>query len=422
MILIKDGRVMDPKSGTDELLDVVIDGDRVKYIGKFQRGEQYDEIIEAKGKIVAPGLIDVHVHFREPGLTYKEDIQSGAKAAAKGGFTTVVCMANTKPVVDTPEVLQQVLEAAQQTDIHVLTVAAVSKGMQGKELSDFEELKKQGAVGFSDDGIPLMDTRLILQAMELAKELDVPLSFHEEDPSLIGMAGVHQGKVSEALGTGGAPSVSESVMVARDCMLALHTGAKVNIQHISCREAVDCVRMAKKLGANVVAEATPHHFSLTQEAVLEHGSLAKMNPPLRTQEDCYSIIKGLKDGTIEIIATDHAPHSAEEKARSIDQCPSGIIGLETALGLGVANLVRKGHLSLLDLLEKMSINPARLYGLDAGYLGENGPADIVIFDEKEGWTVSDFASKSSNSPFVGQTLYGKVYYTICGGKVVYREG
>lgn len=421
MILIKDGRLIDPGSGTDEVLDLVVEEGRVKYIGKFQRTEEYGEIIEARGKVVAPGLIDVHVHFRDPGFTHKEDIVTGAGAAARGGYTTVVCMANTKPVADTPETLKEILEKGAQTGIHVLTAASVTKGLAGKELSDFAALKEAGAVGFSDDGIPILDTGLLCRAMELAVELDVPISLHEEDPALIGMPGVNRGKVSGALGLPGAPSVSESSMVARDCMLALSTGARVNIQHISSRESVECVRFAKGLGARVWAEATPHHFSLTEEAVLEHGALAKMNPPLRGAEDRYSIVAGLTDGTIDIIATDHAPHTGKEKSQGLDKAPSGIIGLETALGLGVTNLVRKGHLTLSGLLEKMALGPARLYGLDAGHLTEGGPADIVIFDDKEHWEVEGFVSKSQNSPFLGQSLYGRVYYTICGGAVVYRR-
>lgn len=421
MILIKDGRLVDPKSGRDEVLDIVIQDNRIQYIGKFQRSEQYDQIIEAKGKVIAPGLIDIHVHFREPGLTYKEDIQTGSAAAAKGGYTTVVCMANTKPVVDNPETLQQVLDSAKESPIHVLTVAAVTKGMGGKELTDFAGLLEQGAAGLSDDGIPLLDTKVAVAAMELAKSLDVPISLHEEDPALIGVMGINDGQVAAELEITGAPNVSEASMVARDCMLALHTGAKVNIQHISTAEGVECVRMAKALGASVTAEVTPQHFSLTQDAVRTQGALAKLNPPLRTEEDRYALIRGLKDGVIDIIATDHAPHSAEEKSGPIPKTPSGMIGLETALGLGITNLVRQGHLTLMGLLEKMTVNPANLYGLDAGYLAEGGPADLVIFDEKESWTVSEFASKSSNSPFKGQKLYGAISCTICDGKVVYHS-
>jgi dihydroorotase len=257
--------------------------------------------------------------------------------------------------------------------------------------------------------------------MLAVRELDAPLALHEEDPALIGRAGVNDGKISESLGFRGAPKVSESSMVARDCMLALATGARVHMQHLSCAESVAVVRLAKELGARVTAEATPQHFSLTEEAVARKGTLVKVNPPLRGEDDRYALIAGLKDGTVDVIATDHAPHSAEEKARPFVEAPSGLTGLETALALGIAGLVRRGHLSLPHLIEKMTLAPARLYGFDAGYLAEGGPADIVIFDDRELWTVTDFSSKATNSPFIGETLPGKVKYTICRGAVVYRD-
>lgn len=422
MILIKGGRLIDPLSNTDELRDLVIEGERIKYIGKFQQVDgEYEQVIDARGMVIAPGLIDVHVHFREPGLTYKEDILSGSAAAARGGFTTVVCMANTKPVVDNAETLQTVINRAAESPISVKTVAAVSKGLCGKELTDMRALKAQGAVGFSDDGIPLTDTAFLRKAMTEAKELDAVISLHEEDPALIGKAGINDGEISAALGFTGAPKVSESSMVARDCMLALDTGAKIHMQHLSCAESVAVIRLVKQLGAKVTAEATPQHFSLTELAVLEHGTNAKLNPPLRSENDRYAIIAGLKDGTIDIIATDHAPHSEEEKSKPIAEAPSGLTGLETALALGITNLVRKGHLSLPVLIKKMTVSPAKLYGFDAGHISEGGCADIVIFDDKESWEVSDFASKSANSPFVSQTLLGKVKYTICGGKVIFTD-
>ncbi len=421
MILIKGGRMMNPKTGTDELRDLVIDGNRIKYIGKFSPDEKYEQIIHAEGMVVAPGLIDVHVHFRDPGLTYKEDIESGANAAARGGFTTVVCMANTKPIVDNKQVLFNVMESAKKAIIHVHTAAAVSKGFEGKELTNMAELKMLGAVGFSDDGFPLTDTAFVRQAMLAVKALDIPISLHEEDPALIGQPGINDGEIAASLGFIGALASSESAMVARDCMLAVDTGAKVHIQHVSCKESVAAIKLAKSLGANITAETTPQHFSLTQDEVLVQGSLAKLNPPLRSETDRYSLIAGLKDGTIDIIATDHAPHSAEEKSRPFPTAPSGIIGLETALSLGITNLVRKGHLSLIDLLGKMTLAPAELYGFDSGYLAEGGYADIVIFDAKENWVVSNFLSKSANSPFIGKSLFGKVKYTICSGKIVYKD-
>lgn len=420
MVLIKNGRVMDPKSGFDQIADVVLDEGKIVSVGAETKGE-FDQIIDAKGCIVAPGLIDVHVHFRDPGFTYKEDLETGSQAAAAGGFTTVVCMANTKPVVDTPEVLQEILERAKSLPIRVLQASAVSKGLKGEELVDFAAMKAAGAAGFTDDGIPLMDTAMLKKAMEMARECDLPISLHEEDPAFIDAPGVNKGVVSEQLGYGGASALAEDVMVARDVMIALETGASVDIQHISSGTSVDLVRFAREHGAEVVAEASPHHFSLTEEAVLEHGTLARMNPPLRTAEDREKIIKGLQDGAITIIATDHAPHSKEEKERPLEQAPSGITGLETSLGLGVTNLVRAGHLTMMELLEKMTINPAKLYHLEQGSIEVGRPADLVIFDPEESYIVEKFYSKASNSPFLGAKLYGKIKYTICNGKVVFEN-
>lgn len=430
MILIRGGHVIGPAEGLDIDADVVLDGDRIVQIipagtdktGRQEDGDnRYDKIIDAYGMIVAPGLVDVHVHFRDPGFTYKEDIHTGARAAAKGGFTTVVCMANTKPIVDNEETLHYVLEEGRKTSIHVLSCAAVSKGFKGGELTDMEGLLAAGAAGFTDDGIPLMDGPFVRAAMEEAARLDTVLSFHEEDKAFIKQNGINHGRVSDELGIYGSPALAEDSLVARDCMIALDTGATVDIQHISSGHSVEMVRLAKKLGAKVWAEVTPHHFTLTEDAVLKHGSLAKMNPPLRTEADRQMLIEGLKDGTIDMIATDHAPHSKEEKERPLVEAPSGILGLETALALGITSLVKPGHLTLSELMEKMSLNPAVLYKLDCGHMAEGRPADIVIFDADRQWTVEGFESKSSNSPFLGETLTGKVMYTICGGKVVYGE-
>ena len=433
MIIIKGGKVIDPKSGFEGYADLAVRDGKILQVKK--QGEEWKEevtaaensgqepvqVIDAEGLTAAPGLVDVHVHFRDPGFTYKEDIATGARAAAKGGFTTVVCMANTNPKVDTPETLRYVLEEGKKTGIHVLSCAAVSKGFDGKTLTDMEALKEAGAAGFTDDGIPLRDGAFLRKAMEEAARLGLPISLHEEDPSFIRENGINHGAVSEKLGIYGSPSLAEDAMVARDCMIALDTGAAVDIQHISSGNAVAMVRLAKSLGANVWAEVTPHHFSLTEEAVLEHGSLAKMNPPLRAERDRRHLIEGLKDGTIDMIATDHAPHSREEKAAPLTKAPSGIIGLETSLALGITNLVKAGHLTMRELMQKMSYNPARLYGLDCGYLEEGAPADLVIFDEDEVWTAGDYASKADNSPFTGQALTGRVKFTICGGNVVYQD-
>ena len=419
MILIRGGRVIDTEKKEEREADVIIEGNRIAGIGHYEDDGTWEKVINAEGCVVAPGLVDVHVHFRDPGLTYKEDIRTGAAAAAAGGFTTVVCMANTKPVIDSTETLEYVLDKGRQTGIHVLSCAAVSVGMKGQELVDMEALKEAGACGFTDDGIPLMNGELLRQAMEQAARLDMPISLHEEDPAFIGNNGINRGETSKKLGIYGSPAVAEDSLVARDCMIALHTKARVNIQHISSAKALEAVRLAKKMGAKVTAEVTPHHFALTEEAVLTYGTLAKMNPPLRTEADRQALVKGLSDGTIDIIATDHAPHSREEKEKPLTEAPSGIIGLETALALAVTKLVDEGHLTMAELMAKMSLNPARLYGLECGYLAKGAPADLVIFDPNEPFTAGNFRSKADNSPFAGWQLRGRVHYTICEGAVVY---
>ena len=421
MILIKNGRLVNPATNTDEVMDVAIENGKILKVGKGIEENGFEKVIDATGKIVAPGLIDVHVHFRDPGFEHKEDLLTGSASAAKGGFTTVVCMANTKPVVDSVEVLNYVQNKAELVPINIVQAAAITKGFLGKELVDMKTLKEAGALGFTDDGLPINDTALVMKAMEMAKELDVPLSFHEEDPSLIGNPGVNAGEVAKELGLVGAPNVAEDVMVARDCMIAMKTGAKVDIQHISSGNSVDMVRFAKQHGARVYAEASPHHFTLTEDAVREHKTFAKMNPPLRTAWDRDKIIEGLKDNTIEIIATDHAPHTTEEKTGEFQNCPSGIIGLETSLALGIMSLVNAGHLTYLQLMEKMSVKPAELYNLDTANIAEGKPADIVIFDPNEKWIAGDYASKAENTPFTGMEMTGKVKYTICNGRIAYED-
>lgn len=421
MILVKDGRVIDPARGIDDVLDLVIDGGKIAKIGKYQRSEDYERIIEAKGCVVAPGLVDVHVHFRDPGFTYKEDIESGAASAAAGGFTSVVCMANTKPPVDNAETLGYVLERGARCSINVLTCATISRGMQGRELVDMEELAAHGAAGFTDDGIPLMDEALVKSAMERAAKLDLPLSFHEEDRAFIESPGVNQGAVSKALGLGGAPALAEDVLVARDCMLALHTGARVNIQHISSANSVQLVRLAKEMGAHVTAEATPHHFSLTEDAVLEKGAMAKMNPPLRTQADRYAIIEGLKDGAIDIIATDHAPHSAEEKAKGLRGSAMGVVGIETAFPLLYTYLVETGKMPLEMLIDRMADAPRRRFRIEGGMqVGDKAAVTVFDLHAREKIDPNNFLSKGRATPFEGWEVHAACQLTVCGDKIAYN--
>lgn len=434
MLLIKNIQLIDPKSNKECITDILIDDDKISRIEKnisieyIKENYDIDEeiaLIDGSGLVAAPGLVDVHVHFRDPGFTHKEDIKTGANAAKAGGFTSVVCMANTKPVADNIETIEYVRNKGEETGIHIYQAGSITKGLKGQEITNIRELKALGVLGFTDDGIPIMNPEIVKSALEISKEINVPLSFHEENPELIENNGINHGKASEYYGIGGSDRSAEISLIERDLELALATGGTINIQHISSKEGVELVRAAKKKAhelSNIHAEATPHHFTLTEEAVIEFGTNAKMNPPLRTEEDRKAIIEGLKDCTIDIIATDHAPHSEEEKNQEITKAPSGIIGLETALALGITNLVKPGHLTMKELLEKMTINPARLYNMDAGYIEEGGPSDIVIFDPDERWTVTkESESKACNTPFVGTQLTGKVKATICAGQIVYVE-
>ncbi|PCR99546.1 dihydroorotase [Lactococcus fujiensis] len=423
MKLIKNGRLIDPKSNFDGQADLLIDGEKIVKIAPVIVPRPHDEIIDASGKIVAPGLVDIHVHFREPGQTQKETIHTGALAAAAGGFTSVVMMANTNPVLSSPELVRATMELAAQEKIHIHTLASITNEFDGKTLTDFEALLEAGAIGFSDDGIPIKSSRTLKNALDRAKTLNVMLSIHEEDPDLIDQLGVNgSDEVRKNCGIEGAPDVSEYSMIARDLMIAYHCQSPLHIQHLSTGLSVDLVRFAKTLGAPISAEVTPQHFSLTENALDDAGTNAKVNPPLRKSKDIDKIIAGLLDGTIDVIATDHAPHTVKEKAQSLRKSPSGMIGLETSLQLGLTHLVASKHLTLLELIRKMSTNPARLYNLDAGYLAEKGPADLIIFDAQIDQEVpSVFQSRATNSPFIHQKVKGQVVMTLCKGQIVFKK-
>lgn len=420
MLLIKNGRVIDPKSKVDQIADILVDQGRIIKIASEVNDVDAD-IIDASGCVVAPGLVDIHVHFREPGQTHKEDIHTGSLAAAAGGFTRVVMMANTNPTISTVETLQEVLDSASKEAIHIHTNASITKNFDGQTLTDFESLFEAGAVSFSDDGIPLQSTKIVKEALDRSKKLGTFIALHEEDPELNGILGFNEHIAQSAFHICGATGVAEYSMIARDAMIAYDRQAHLHIQHLSKAESVKVVEFAQVLGAKITAEVAPQHFSKTEELLLEKGAAAKMNPPLRTNKDRLAIIDGLKSGVISVIATDHAPHHSDEKNVSdITTAPSGMTGLETSLSLGLTHLVHTGELTLMQLLEKMTYNPSRLYNFDGGYIQEGGPADFVIFNPNEKRIIaSDFYSKANNSPFVGDELFGKVYYTICEGKVIF---
>lgn len=427
MILLKGGLVVDPESEITRIADVLIEDGVIRYIGNIDidatDNSEEVRIVDCEGLIVGPGLVDVHVHFRDPGFTYKEDIYTGASAAARGGITSVVLMANTKPTVDNVDTLNYVINKGRETDINIYTCASITKGLQGKEIVDMDALLKAGAVGFTDDGIPILDEAVARTAMEEACKRGAVLSFHEENPAYISNNGVNRGIGSEYFGIGGSDRQAEISMVERDIALALETGAKINLQHISTKEAVELIREAKQSekGKNIHAEATPHHMSMTEEDLILHNTLAKMNPPLRTEEDRRAIIEGIKDGTLDIIATDHAPHSKEEKEKKITDAPSGIIGLETALTTCYNTLVKEENFDILQVFCKFSRNPAKIYEINAGALAIDRTADLVIFDPKKEWIYNKSQSKSFNSPLKDQKITGDVVMTICRGIIVYEN-
>ena len=416
MLLLKNGTILDPYTNTDKKSDILIGDDGLIHrIAPEIPPITGAQVLDVTGCTISPGLVDVHVHFRDPGQTEKEDIFTGTAAAIAGGYTTVVCMANTKPVCDNLQTLEYVQDKAAQVPIHVLQACAITKELKGRELTDFETLHAAGAPGFTDDGINLTSGRLCYQAMLKAKQLGVPLSFQEEDPAYVLSPGVNYGsEAAKKFGVFGAMRASEEEMIARDIELALLTGARVAFQHVSSGRSVALIREGKARGADIHAEATPHHLTMTEEDVLEFGVNARMNPPLRTEADRQALIAGLVDGTIDMIATDHAPHTAEQKNRPFAQAMSGITGLETAFSVLNSVLVRTGRLTPMQLMRAMSQNPAQFYGLTGKEIREGNPAELMIADWDAEVTYTEYKSKSSNTPFTGQLLAGKVVGVVCG--------
>jgi dihydroorotase len=422
-ILIKQGRLVDPVVGIGGVMDIWIEDGKVAGIGSNLNAPDA-QVIDARGLTVCAGLVDMHVHLREPGFEYKETIETGCRAAARGGVTSIACMANTKPVVDTPEGVAFILRQAQNAcGVRVLPIAAVSVGQQGKKLTDAAALAQAGAVALSDDGVPIQDADLMRDALIKAGRQHLPVLTHCEDAGMVRNYAVNEGVVSRHLGIPGRPAIAEELMVMRDAMLAEETGRAVHICHVSTARSVEIVRQFKARGVPITCETCPQYFTLTEDEVLTQGSMARVNPPLRTQKDVDAIIVGLQDGTIDAIVTDHAPHSAEEKARPLEQAPSGMVGLETSLAVSLTALVHTGKLDLSTLLRKMTIGPARILGLNQGHLALGADADAVIFDPDEEWVVDpeQFASKGRNTPFAGRRLKGRVKYTIVGGTVIYQD-
>lgn len=422
MLLIKNGRIVDPGTASECTADLFIKDGRIAPLAELPAGLRGVDVLDAGGMIVSPGLVDMHVHFRDPGFLYKEDLISGAEAAAAGGVTTAACMPNTSPVLDSAETVLYVAERAKKAAVRILPFGAVTVGQRGAALTDAAALKSAGAVGLSDDGMPVMSAEIMRNAMLAAKELGLIISSHCEDAELVKNHAVNAGPVSEKLGLPGRPAVAEEIMAARDAILARDTGARVHIAHVSAAGTVDIIRKAKAAGVPITAETCPQYFTLTEDAILDRGAMAKINPPLRSPRDVDAVIAGLSDGTIDAIATDHAPHAAHEKALPLRDAPSGMAGLETSLALSLTALYHTGRLGLTRLLALMSSNPAKILGQKKGALGVGDDADIVIFDPEERWTVDPekFRSRGRNTPFSGMTLRGRVKYTIVSGKIVYK--
>jgi dihydroorotase len=423
-ILIRGGRVIDPARGADGVADVYLEDGKVASVGRNLGSPDDALTIDAAGKVVSPGLIDLHVHLREPGQEDLETVASGAMAAAAGGFSAVCAMPNTDPVTDNQAAVGFIVSQAQRAGkARVYPIGAISLGQKGQQLAEFGELVGAGAVAVSDDGKPVVSSHLMRTALEYARTFGIPVADHCEDPTLSAGGAMHEGIVSTRLGLKGIPSAAEEIMVARDILLAEHTGGHVHLCHVSTRGSVDLIRRAKDKGLRVTAEACPHHFTLTHERCEGYDTNAKMNPPLREPEDREAIRQGLKDGTIDAICTDHAPHHYDAKEREFDDAPNGIIGLETALGLAITELVESGLLSLCDLIDRMSTTPARIFKLPGGTLAPGAPADVTISDPTAQWTVDPtrFYSKSRNTPFSGRRLTGRADVTIVRGQIVYQR-
>ena len=422
-LLIQHGRVVHPVTGEVVLQDLLAEDGKISLL---ERGlpPEADQIIDATGLVVCPGLVDMHVHLRDPGLTYKEDILTGCAAAARGGVTALACMANTDPTVDCPEQVAYVLGRAKEAcSVQVYPIAALSMGLRGEELTDAEALKKAGAVALSDDGSNVDNANLMRDAMIRARRQELPILCHCEDTSMVEGRAVNEGSVSRQLWLEGRPAIAEEIMVMRDAMLAEETGAHVHICHVSTAKSVDIIRRMKKRGAPITCETCPQYFTLTEDEVLTKGSLARVNPPLRTAKDVKGILAGLKDGTIDVIATDHAPHSAEEKARSLTRAPSGMIGLETSLAITLTALYHTKKMELPDIIQRMTTNPADILHLPKGRMSLGVDADLTVFDPDEEWVIDpeQFASKARNTPFAGAKVKGRVKYTIVGGRIIYQD-
>jgi len=423
-ILIKGGHVLSPEDNLDGALDIRTEDGVIREIGPNLAGGA-DETLDAGGNVVAPGFVDIHVHLREPGGEASETLQSGLAAAVAGGFTAVATMPNTKPVIDRPELVATQIEKARRLGLaRVFPVAAVSMASQGESLTDFAALVAAGAVAFSDDGRPVKTAGLLRRALERSRDLGTPISDHCEDPSLSASGVINEGPVAVKLGVRGIPNSSEDVCVARDLVMAEATGGHLHVTHLSTALSLDMVRQAKRRGVRVTCEVTPHHFALTDEAVLAYGSNAKMNPPLRSAADVEAIRAGIADGTVDAIATDHAPHAPDLKAQPLSAgAPFGIIGLETALGLALTELVHTGLISLWHMISLLSANPARIINQPLGRLQIGGAADLTLFDPDLAWTyhAAEGRSKSRNTPFDGRTFRGAVTASIVAGSIVYRR-